>query len=191
MAYRWRPTQAQITQTVIFLLSTKDEHGRKSFDGGNIGFMKNILAIAIVGAALVFPGALHAQSYSINWYTIGGGGGSSSGTSGTNTYSVSGTIGQPATASMSGGNYSVTGGFWSLISVVQTPGSPFLNVLRSGTQAVISWNAPATGFVLQQSSTLLTNSWTLSSATLTTNSGVISATVPASSGSKFFRLYFP
>src|SRR5271167_371028 len=86
-----------------FLLSSGQECGNKMFVVGRIGFMKSFLAIAIMGAALVFPSALHAQIYSINWYTIGGGGGSSSGTNGGTSYTVTGTIGQPATASMSGG----------------------------------------------------------------------------------------
>jgi hypothetical protein len=156
-----------------------------------MSFMKNLLAIAMVASALVFPRALQAQNYSINWYTIGGGGGSSAGTNGSTTYAVSGTIGQPATASMSGGNYAVTGGFWSIIAAVQSPGSPSLTVTRSGTHAIISWNAPATGFLLEQSSTLTSNSWTVSSATLSTNGGVISVTVPANSGYQFFRLVAP
>jgi hypothetical protein len=153
--------------------------------------MKSFLAIAMVGAALVFPRALHAQIYSINWHTIGGGGGSSSGVSGTNTYTVTGTIGQAATVAMSGGIYSITGGFWSIVATVPTPGSPSLSVARSGTQAVVSWNASATGFVLEQSSTLLPGSWSASSANLTTNGGVISVTVPATSGYNYYRLHTP
>jgi hypothetical protein len=156
-------------------------------------FMKTFLAIAIVGAALVFPRAVHAQStnYSINWYTIGGGGGSSSGTNGTNSYTVSGTIGQPATGTMSGGVYSITGGFWSIIAAVQTSGAPLLSVVRSGTQAIISWSASASAFVLEQSSTLMPNSWSTNSAPLTTNGRVISVSVPATSGYQYFRLYNP
>ncbi len=153
--------------------------------------MKNYLAIAILGAALVLPRAVQAQNYSINWYTIGGGGGTSTGTSGTNTYSISGTIGQPATATMSGGNYSLTGGFWSILAVVQTPGSPLLNITRSGSQAILSWEAPATGFVLQQSSGLAPNSWTTSSAILTTNSTNVTVTVNVTNGYQFFRLKNP
>jgi len=50
-----------------------------------------------------------AAQYSISWYTIDGGGGTSAG----GTYSVSGTIGQPdAGPTMTGSTYSVTGGFW-------------------------------------------------------------------------------
>ena len=59
-----------------------------------------------------------AQSYTIDWYKIAGGGGTSTG----GIYSVSGTIGQhDAGGPMTGGNYSLTGGFWSLISLVQAP----------------------------------------------------------------------
>jgi hypothetical protein len=151
-------------------------------------FMKKFFAIVVLVGALNLTSAVQAQNYSINWHTIGGGGGSSTGTSGTNTYTVSGTIGQPATASMSGGNYSLTGGFWSILAVVQTSGSPELNITRSGSQAILSWGAPATGFVLQQSSTLAPNSWTTSSAILTTNSTNVTVTVNVTNGYQFFRL---
>jgi len=153
--------------------------------------MNKLLLIAIVGVALVLPSALHAQNYSIDWYTIAGGGGSSSGASGGATYSVTGTIGQPATATMSGGSYTLTGGFWSIIAALQTPGFPLLSITRSGNQATISWSSPATGFVLQQSSTLMSNSWSLSTNTLTTNVSTISLTVPVTSGYQYFRLINP
>jgi len=55
-------------------------------------------------------------------------------------YAVSGTIGQPDTSlAMTGGNYSVTGGFWSLISVVQTAGLPNLTITHSGNTVTVSW----------------------------------------------------
>ena len=49
-----------------------------------------------------------AQNYAIDWYTIDGGGGTSTG----GVFSVSGTIGQPDAGVMSGGNFTVQGGFW-------------------------------------------------------------------------------
>jgi hypothetical protein len=45
----------------------------------------------------------------LDWYTIDGGGGTSSG----GDYSLSGTIGQPDAGGMSGGDYDLSGGFWS------------------------------------------------------------------------------
>jgi hypothetical protein len=48
------------------------------------------LAITLLACAAI-PAAVHAQSYFIDWYTIDGGGGTSTG----GVYSVSGTIGRP------------------------------------------------------------------------------------------------
>src|SRR3954454_23873009 len=84
--------------------------------------------------------------YSIDWFTIDGGGGTSTG----GVYSVSGTIGQPDAGAMSGGNYSLTGGFWSLFAV-QMPGAPLLSIALTTTNtALVSWPSPSTGFKLQQ-----------------------------------------
>src|ERR1017187_3840101 len=74
-----------------------------------------------------------AQNYSIDWYKIAGGGGSSTG----GIYQVSGTIGQPDASGamtggpMIGGDYSLTGGFWALYAV-QTPGAPLLTITHVG-----------------------------------------------------------
>lgn len=146
--------------------------------------MKKLIAVAFLGGTVAIPAGGRAQNYSIDWYTVAGGGGTSSG----GNYSVSGTIGQPATATMSGGNFSLTGGFWSIISAVQTPGSPLLSISRSGTQAIISWPVTTGNFVLQFTSSLASQSWAASSALWSTNNGVVSATVPANSGYEYFRL---
>ena len=83
--------------------------------------MKTLLLIPLLLAA----SAVQAQQYSIDWYKIAGGGGTSTG----GVYAVSGTIGQhDAGGPMTGGSYSLTGGFWSLITVVQTPGAPLLTI---------------------------------------------------------------
>jgi hypothetical protein len=104
---------------------------------------------------LILPGLLRGQSYSINWYKIAGGGGASTG----GNFQVSGTIGQPdASGGMNGGNYSVTGGFWSLYAV-QTPGAPWLTITCAGNQAVVSWPASATGWTLQTNANLATPTW--------------------------------
>src|ERR1039457_6971419 len=97
--------------------------------------MKTIKWSGIV-CAVWFAWNATAQSYSIDWYKISGGGGTSTGA----TYQVTGTIGQPdASSAMSGGQYSVTGGFWSLIAVVQTPGAPTLTITHSGNRVTVSW----------------------------------------------------
>src|SRR2546421_1212328 len=101
--------------------------------------------------------ALQAQNYSIDWFTIDGGGGTSTG----GVFSVTGTIGQPDAGHLSGGNYTVDGGIWGLIGAVQIPGSPLLNVVVTTTNSVIvSWPALSGGFSLQQNSNLGTTNWT-------------------------------
>ncbi len=93
----------------------------------------------------------------MDWYKIAGGGRRAS-TNGQ--YSVSGTIGQPdASVAMNGGNYSLTGGFWSLIQVVQTPGAPLLSISYSGNQAIVSWDPSVTGWTLQTNNNLTTGTW--------------------------------
>jgi hypothetical protein len=129
------------------------------------------------------------QSYSIDWYTIDGGGGTSTG----GVYSVSGTIGQPdASEPVAGGNFSVTGGFWSLLSVVQTPGAPMLSIaLTSTNTAMISWPSPSTDFTLQQSSDLNTTNWVAPSETIADNGIIKLIIVNPLTGNRFYRLFKP
>jgi hypothetical protein len=69
---------------------------------------------------LLIPTIGFARSYSISWYKVAGGGGTS--TNGQCT--LSGTTGQPdASGAMTGGNYSLTGGFWAIYAV-QSSGTP-------------------------------------------------------------------
>ena len=134
---------------------------------------------------LVCAGSLGvlAQSYSIDWYKISGGGGTST----NGAYSLTGTIGQPdAGMAMSGGNYSVTGGFWSLISVVQTAGAPMLYVSHSGNTVTVYWQDVA-GWTLQQSGTLTSPTWSPSS-NVTTSNGTNSVTITSPTGNLFFQL---
>jgi len=130
-------------------------------------------------------GTLRAQSYAIDWYKIAGGGG----VSGNGQYAVTGTIGQPdAGAAMTGGSYSVTGGFWALVSAVQTAGLPRLMITVAGPRSVVvSW--PNTGsYTLQQNSGLAAGGWTASGYPITTANGTNSITINPPTGNLFFRL---
>ncbi len=130
-----------------------------------------------------------AQNYSIDWSTIDGGGGTSTG----GVYSVSGTIGQPdAGPAMTGGNYSLTGGFWSLLSVVQTPGSPLLTIsMTSSNAALVSWPSPSTGFNLQVNTNGI-GSLNWSNAPAATDNGTTKyIIVNPPTGNRFYRLVKP
>ncbi|MBI4325199.1 MAG: hypothetical protein HY674_08030 [Chloroflexi bacterium] len=151
--------------------------------------MKATLILRLAAGLLLATGSLNAvraQSYSIDWSTIDGGGGVSTG----GVYQVSGTIGQPdAGAAIMGGNYSVSGGFWSLIAAVQTPGAPLLTIELTHTNtAVVSWPSLSTGFALQQNSSVGTTNWTDVGLSPIDNGTTKSVVVPASPGSKFYRL---
>ncbi len=79
-----------------------------------------VFALGVTLLANVSPAS--AQSYSIDSFTIAGGGGISSG----GAFSVSGTVGQPDAGTMSGGSYSLAGGFWDVIQ----PPSPVGSVIK-------------------------------------------------------------
>ena len=129
----------------------------------------------------------HAQTYTIDWYKIAGGGGTSTG----GTYQVTGTIGQPdASGALTGGGYSVTGGYWSMINVVQMPGVPNLLIVPNGANSVkILWLDPATNtYTLQQNVNLATTNWTTSGYTITNGFGTNVCTITPPTGNLFFRL---
>jgi hypothetical protein len=137
---------------------------------------------------LLIPALSHAQNYSIDWYKIAGGGGTSSG----GNFSISGTIGQhdAGLQQMSGGNYSLTGGFWSLYAI-QTPGLPGLAIVFISPNSVkISW--PNTGsYTLQMNSNLTPTSWIGYGGSIATANGTNSVTISPSAGNLFFRLHNP
>ena len=128
--------------------------------------------------------AAHAQSYSLDWSKIAGGGGIST----NGQYSLNGTIGQPdASGAMTNGQYSVTGGFWVLPQAVPVTGAPMLTIVRAASgQATISWTPATPGFVLQESATISPSNWT-NSVSGATNP----ITVPAVPPRKFYRLNKP
>jgi hypothetical protein len=153
--------------------------------------MKPFLKLTVFGFCFLLSAfclQVEAQSYSIDWYKIAGGGGTSTGA----TYSVTGTIGHyDASGTMMNNQYSVTGGFWALINVVQTPGAPTLFVSRSGNTVRVYWQNVA-GWNLIQSGNLAApvGSWSASSApTLTGGTNYLNLVNPT--GNMFFRLRNP
>ena len=65
--------------------------------------LTSALLIGAAGAA-----AAVNSGYSLDWFTVDGGGGTSSGGG----YAVSGTAGQPDAGTLSGSGYTLRGGFW-------------------------------------------------------------------------------
>jgi hypothetical protein len=71
-------------------------------------------AAAAVAALLATPALAQPT---IDWYTVDGGGGTSTG----GPFVVSGTIGQPDAGVMSGGSFTLFGGFWGAAAAPPPP----------------------------------------------------------------------
>lgn len=147
--------------------------------------MKKLILFCLLASGFCLPA--WAQQYSIDWYKIAGGGGTST----NGQYAISGTIGQhDAGGPMTGGAYSLTGGFWAIISVVQTAGAPTLYITHSGTTVTVFWqNVP--GWSLEQNNNLsLPAGWSTNSS-WTTAGGTNSLNLTSPTGNLFFRLIGP
>jgi len=69
----------------------------------------------VVAALLLSVSTAFAQPaglYDLSWNTIDGGGG----TSAASGYTLTGTLGQPDAGTLSGGSYTLQGGFWSALA---------------------------------------------------------------------------
>lgn len=149
----------------------------------NVGLLALLVAGGTTGLA---------QTYSIPWFKIAGGGATTPSTGGV--YAVSGTIGQPDAGSATGGPYAVDGGFWA--GVLQTPGAPPLSAARLANGNVrVFWSLTATNFVLDQTSALAPTPaatvWTQVPFPYQTNASQISITITSPSGNKIYRLRKP
>jgi hypothetical protein len=142
------------------------------------------LSFSILIFGLVVPAA---GQFSIDWFSIEGGGGTSSG----GVFTVSGSVGQPDAGDMSGGDFSLSGGFWSIVAAVQAPGAPPLAIAwSSNNTVVISWPLPGTGWRLQAATGLEPpgSAWTDCPPVYQTNATSLFYVDPAPIGKKFYRL---
>ena len=147
--------------------------------------MKIAFSISVLAAMLLLPAIARAQSYSINWFKVAGGGGTST----AGTFALSGTIGQPdASTPMTGGNYSLTGGFWAFLSVIQTPGAPTLYITHSGSTVTVFWQN-VSGWSLEQNNNLTgPTGWSTNSSWTNNISGTNYLNLTSPTGNLFFRL---
>lgn len=75
--------------------------------GHKIGLLALAALLLLAGGAAAY--AQTGGGFDLTWSTIDGGGDTSPGGG----YMLSGTIGQPDAGAMSGGDYTLIGGFWS------------------------------------------------------------------------------
>jgi len=115
------------------------------------------MALLLLLAAL----GTSAQDFDVDWHTIDGGGGTSSG----GPYELSGTIGQPDSSvePLVGGDYELTGGFWPGWVLPSDNELPALFIQHTPSGIIVSWPPGATGASLEETSDLTSGSWLPSS----------------------------
>ena len=118
---------------------------------------RRALTSAATGVWLVFALAVasHAQTFSLDWSTIDNGGGTSAGGG----YSVGGTIGQPDAGTLSGGRFTLQGGFWPGLVAPSSGEVPALVIQLSGVSVVLSWSPATADFVLETTEGLASPTW--------------------------------
>ena len=121
----------------------------------------------------------HAQ-FAVDWSTTDAGGGARTG----GVYTLSGTIGQPDAGTLSGGQFTLQGGFWPGMVVPSTGETPTLFINRSGHSVVISWSPATAGFQLEATTDVGGGVWT---AAPTGNP----VTLPITGSAAFYRLKRP
>lgn len=150
--------------------------------------MKTVSPWPVLSLLLFVPMLSRAQSggqFDLSWSTIDGGGGAS----GAGQFSLVGTIGQPDAGKLTGGNFSIEGGFWSGISVTQMPGAPILKIkLLANGQALLSWPITVNGFSLQESPSAAVPNWNPTPQSIVDTATEHTVTVPANGAVKMFRL---
>jgi hypothetical protein len=71
--------------------------------------LKSSVVLSAVALLLIVSTVVAIDDPDLGWFTVDGGGGVSSSTG---SYSLTGTIGQPDAGFLTGGSYSLSGGFW-------------------------------------------------------------------------------
>ena len=107
--------------------------------------MKNSLLVLF--AAVANAGA----QYTIDWFTMDGGGGS--GTAGS--FAMGGTLGQIDATSGSAGSVVFLGGYWSAIAEEL----PLLRIFRFERNIILTWPDPSPGFFLEGTPDLVVPNW--------------------------------
>jgi Divergent InlB B-repeat domain len=99
----------------------------------------SLLLLGIASALLGIISAAALAGYTLDWWTVDGGGATFS-TGGS--YSLGGTIGQPDVGTSTGGPYTLDSGFWGgSVDIIPLP--VVLNVSKSGTGSGTVTSTPA------------------------------------------------
>jgi hypothetical protein len=136
-----------------------------------------------------YSAALFAATQGTGWFTLDGGGGTSTGA----VFAVRGTIGQLDAGKLTNGATVLNGGLWGGLAVVQSPGAPRLTITHTPTNtALVLWPSPSTGFTLQENTNGVASvNWSNVSVTPSDNGTDKFIIVNPPVGNRFYRLFKP
>lgn len=143
------------------------------------------LFVALLAASLVAR-AQTGGPYSLASAVISTGGGEASGGG---RYSLVGTVDQPAVASSTAGRYELAAGFWTPLTVLQTPDAPrlFIEILPDGLVR-LRWAATKAAFILEGTASLTAPEWQGWPLRPVTDGVTFSVVVPPAEPLRCFRL---
>lgn len=144
--------------------------------------MRKLQAVRVgsFAALLLATWVARGQTYSIDWYAVEAGGGTSSSAH----YTLSGSIGQPEGGAATSANYAFEGGFWPGLVETGPPPDVTLLIQLSAGGVAISWEPATPGFVLEETDSLSSPSWSAAPAGNP-------VTIAASAKTKFYRVKKP
>ncbi len=151
-----------------------------------MNIFKNIVLCSATAALLLATTTLQAAE--IPWWTITGGGGIAQ----HGAVALGGAIGPiaPALTPATGGNYTLTGGFWPAFPGQPQPVLPVLKIksLGDGSQALLSWPVGLKGFILEYTPQLGSGQWFKEGNAVVDTAAEHTVTVPAPSEFRCYRL---
>ncbi len=147
------------------------------------------LCAAFCAVWLFTPSLLSAQDFVLDSFALAAGGGESSG----GDFELSATIGQTDAGNLLGGDFTFIGGFWGIVTTVETPGAPSLSVSLAAGALTISWpDSGSVDFFLEETAALADPStWAPVNANVQTSNGVKSVSLSRPTGNHFYRLHKP
>lgn len=146
----------------------------------------------LLAVTLAWIGATSTRSFGVDFAVDRSVISSGGGTSTNGAFSITGTLGQPdAGPRLTGGVFTVDGGFWGAVTLQQTPGAPLLTLqhLKVSGTLFFSWPITAESYVLDSSPLVgPAASWTPVSASVQLDGQHRTVTLPQQPGQRYFRL---
>jgi hypothetical protein len=152
--------------------------------------MNSKTTLLVMALCLLSTGWAIAQApsdFNLDWFTVSCGDSSSGGD-----YTLTGGIGAAEAVPAAGGDFGMVAGFWSILPSLEIGELPVLRIAFVAQNSVlISWPAPSTGWVLEESTAPGASGWTDAAAPVISQGGDNTVRQPIPGGSRYYRLRHP